>query len=143
MRTRATGTTATPGLWTVFSRLLPAALVAGVFVAAGLIHVTSRVLVVDVGYKRAKAEQQGRELTREHDRLKLELATLKSPTRLEKIAREQLAMVPPPPGAVLSLASPPPSPARAVTPVRSANVGEPVAPKPPTTQGRVARRDAP
>ena len=37
---------------------------------------------------------------REHDRLKLELATLRSPARLEAIAREKLSMGPPAPSAI-------------------------------------------
>ncbi len=90
----------------VLLRLAPPALVALCFAAVGIVHVSSRVLAVDVGYKLSRAEQLSRELQREHDRLKLELATLKSPARLEALAREQLQMVPPPAGAVLSVAQP-------------------------------------
>ncbi len=88
--------------------LLPWALLSGLFVAVGVMHVASRVLVVDLGYKLSKLEQEGRDLTREHDRLKLELATQRSPALLEKVAREKLKMAPPPAGAVFTVPGPSP-----------------------------------
>jgi cell division protein FtsL len=87
----------------VLLHLLPAVLLAALFAAVGILHVTSRVLVVDTGYRLSKAESEGRSLTRENDRLKLELATLKAPARLERLAREQLGMMMPPGSAVVSL----------------------------------------
>ncbi len=87
----------------VLMHLLPAVLLCALFVAVGILHVTSRVLVVDMGYRLSKAESEGRVLTRENDRLKLELATLKAPARLEKLAREQLGMAMPAGSAVVSL----------------------------------------
>lgn len=92
-------------LGVIFLELLPAALLCALFAAAGVVHVTSRVLAVDVGYRLSKLEHEGRELTRERDRLKLELATLRSPAKLERIAREKLGMVPPPPSAVITVRS--------------------------------------
>jgi cell division protein FtsL len=89
----------------ILFELLPAALLVGLFVSVGIMHVMSRVLVVDVGYKLSKLEQESRELTREHDRLKLELATLKSPARLEQLAREKLKMAPAPAGSVVTVPS--------------------------------------
>ena len=87
----------------VLLHLLPAVMLAALFAAVGILHVTSRVLVVDMGYRLSKAQSEGSSLTRENDRLKLELATLKAPARLEKLAREQLGMVMPPGSAVVSL----------------------------------------
>ena len=83
--------------------LLPAAILCALFATVGIVHVSSRVMVVDVGYKLSVLEQKSRELDREHDRLKIELATLKSPHRLELIARERLGMVAPPAGTVISV----------------------------------------
>src|SRR5690242_16857965 len=80
----------------VIVQLLPAFLVCGIFAAVGIMHVTSRVMVVGVGYELSTLEGENRDLTRENDKLKLELATLKNPQRLEKLAREQLQMAPPP-----------------------------------------------
>jgi len=88
---------------TVLLHLLPAVLLFALFAAVGILHVTSRVLVVDMGYRLSRAESEGHSLTRENDRLKLELATLKAPARLERLAREQLGMVMPPGSAVVSV----------------------------------------
>ncbi len=79
----------------------------------GILHVTSRVLVVDMGYRLSKAESESRSLTRENDRLKLELATLKAPARLERLAREQLGMAMPMGSSVVSLPPELPGPKRA------------------------------
>ncbi|HEX8701051.1 MAG TPA: cell division protein FtsL [Myxococcaceae bacterium] len=87
----------------VLLHLLPAVLLSALFVAVGILHVTSRVLVVDMGYRLSRAESESRTLTRENDRLKLELATLKAPTRLERLAREQLGMAMPAGSAVIAL----------------------------------------
>jgi cell division protein FtsL len=103
-------------LGVIFLELLPAALLCALFAAVGIVHVTSRVIVVDIGYKLSRLEQEGRALDRERDQLKLELATLKSPARLEKIARERLGMVPPPAGTVITLST---QPAKAISRGRS------------------------
>ncbi|ATB27827.1 cell division protein FtsL [Melittangium boletus] len=87
----------------VFLHLLPAVLLFALFAGVGILHVTSRVLVVDMGYRLSRAEAEGRDLTRENDRLKLELATLKNPSRLEKLAREKLGMSMPTGPAVIAL----------------------------------------
>ena len=88
----------------VLMHLLPAVLLFALVAAVGILHVTSRVLVVDMGYRLSKAQSEGNTLTRENDRLKLELATLKAPARLERLAREQLGMMMPAGSAVVSLA---------------------------------------
>jgi cell division protein FtsL len=87
----------------VLLHLLPAALLACLFVGVGVMHVASRVLVVDAAYRISRLEQKSRELSLSNDRLKLELATLKGPTRLERVAREQLGMVPAQSSAVISV----------------------------------------
>lgn len=97
----------------VVAELLPFVVLAVAFVGVGVFHVTARVMVVEAGYRLSRLETENRAMIRENDTLKLELATLKSPARLEKLAREQLGMTPPPPGAVLS-----PSRVKARTPPR-------------------------
>ncbi|NVJ06049.1 cell division protein FtsL [Myxococcus sp. AM001] len=89
----------------VLLHLLPAVCLFALFAAVGILHVSSRVLVVDMGYRLSREEAESRVLTRENDRLKLELATLKSPGRLERVAREQLNMAMPRGGAVVSLSA--------------------------------------
>jgi cell division protein FtsL len=90
----------------VLLHLLPAVLLFALFAGVGILHVTSRVLVVDMGYRLSRAEAEERALTRENDRLKLELATLKNPARLEKLAREKLGMSMPAGPLVISLPTP-------------------------------------
>ncbi|WNG34681.1 cell division protein FtsL [Archangium violaceum] len=87
----------------VLLHLLPAVFLFALFAAVGILHVTSRVLVVDMGYRLSRAEAEERALIRENDRLKLELATLKSPARLEKLAREKLGMAMPSGPVVIAL----------------------------------------
>ncbi len=82
-------------LGVIFFELLPAALLVVLFATVGIVHVTGRVLVVKVGYELSRLDSAGIDLQREHDRLKLELATLRSPARIEAIAREKLSMGPP------------------------------------------------
>jgi cell division protein FtsL len=89
-------------VWSTLRALLPPALLVLLFVVVGVVHVTSRILVVSAGYELSRIEAQHRRLSLENDRLKLELATLKSPARLERHAREKLGMGPPAPAAVLS-----------------------------------------
>ena len=88
-------------------QLLPAALLVAVFSGVGVMHVMSRVQVVDSGYRLSQLEQRSHALGLENDRLKLELATLKNPSRLERVAREQLGMAPPATGSVFTLSSTP------------------------------------
>ncbi|OJT27119.1 cell division protein FtsL [Archangium sp. Cb G35] len=91
----------------VLLHLLPAVFLFALFAAVGFVHVASRVLVVDMGYRLSKAETEERALIRENDRLKLELATLKNPARLEKLAREKLGMSMPAGSLVIALPAEP------------------------------------
>lgn len=86
----------------VLRHLVPPLFLFLLFAAAGVVHVTSRVMVVDTGYKLSRLEGEQRTLARENAKLRLELATLKSPARLEELARAKLGMAPPPPGSVLT-----------------------------------------
>jgi len=105
-----------PALRAVLGQLLPAVLLSLLFATVGVIHVTSRLLVVHAGYRLSALENDGRSLVRENDRLKLELATLRSPARLERIAREKLALGPPPAGSVIALSAPKARPSPAESP---------------------------
>jgi cell division protein FtsL len=94
-------------LWSVVRQLLPAFLLCAAFVGAGIVHASGRMLVVRTGYRLSELQSENRALTRENDRLRLELATLKGPGRLEKLAREQLGMGPP---AATAVVTGPPAP---------------------------------
>jgi cell division protein FtsL len=87
----------------IFLELFPAALAIALLAAVGIVHVTSRVLVVKVGYELSRLDGESTTLTRENDRLKLELATLKSPARLEGLARKDLNMAPPAAASIIHL----------------------------------------
>ncbi|MBX7096216.1 MAG: cell division protein FtsL [Myxococcaceae bacterium] len=87
----------------ILLELLPAALLVMLFAGVGIVHVTSRVLVVKVGYELSRLDQENATLERDRDRLKLELATMKSPARLESLARAELGLDAPKPGAIVHL----------------------------------------
>ena len=91
-RGRAGGATA------VLVGLALAAPLAGV----GVFHVWTRTRVQAAGYELGRLESEHRQLLAERDRLNIEVATLRSPGRLERFARERLGMAPPAPGAVVA-----------------------------------------
>jgi cell division protein FtsL len=90
-------------LWEV----LPFVLLWGAMVCLGVAYVSSHVMAVKMGYELSTLEQQNQKLQREHAELKLELTTLKSPMRLEKLAKERGGgMGAPLPGSVIRLEPP-------------------------------------
>jgi cell division protein FtsL len=86
-------------------RVLGAASLAALLGAVGVLHVWSRTGVTDAGYELARLETEHRRLASERDRLRIEVATLRAPGRLERFARERLGMAPPAPGAVVASVS--------------------------------------
>ena len=66
--------------------------VAALLVAACLFCVWSRLEVVRQGYANAAAAKQIKSLTAEQEKLRVEAATLRSPDRIEAIAKERLGM---------------------------------------------------
>jgi len=87
--------------------MLPVVLCFGLLGAVGILHVASRSQVVDAAYRLSALESESRTLALANDRLKLELATLKRPARLEALARGQLGMGPPDASVVDSVAARP------------------------------------
>ena len=79
------------------ARTAPAVLV---LAAVAVFHVWSRTQVVAAGYALGELQRDHVNLTSEHDRLRIEVETLRSPAALEKVARTRLGMAPPAPGAV-------------------------------------------
>jgi cell division protein FtsL len=86
-------------------RLARTALVVLLVAALGVFHVWARTRVVAAGYELGELQKEHVALTSEHDRLRIEVETLRSPALLEKVARTRLGMAPPAPGAV-SVAGP-------------------------------------
>lgn len=76
----------------ILLEILPAALAVLLLAIVGVMHVTSRVMVVKLGYELSRLDQKSTELQRENDALAVELATLTSPAKLAPLARQQLQM---------------------------------------------------
>jgi cell division protein FtsL len=73
------------------------------FVLLGLLHVWFRLQVVHMGYALSTTTQLQNQLEQENRELKLELASLTSPDRLEMMARKRLGLVSPEKGQVIVL----------------------------------------
>jgi cell division protein FtsL len=73
-------------------RLGPLLLASFLCLAGVGVYMWPRVQVVGLAYRMQTAEQRLRELVQERDQLRLELASLKDPQRIFRIATEQLGM---------------------------------------------------
>jgi len=76
------------GLSTFAAGTLACALIA----AAALLHAWVRTRVTEQGYALSRLSAEYRDLTREHESLQLEAAELRSPQRIEELARTRLSM---------------------------------------------------
>ncbi|MBN2538818.1 MAG: cell division protein FtsL [Deltaproteobacteria bacterium] len=72
------------------SRLIFVALV---FMAITLVYVWFRISITNIDYRIAEEMHHRDSLLEENGRLKVEIATLKSPRRIETIARTKLGMI--------------------------------------------------
>jgi len=72
-------------------------------VGVALLHVWLRLQVVQMGYVLSTTSKLQNELEQESRELKVELASLTSPDRLEAMARKRLGLVPPEKGQVIVL----------------------------------------
>jgi cell division protein FtsL len=73
-----------------------------VFLIGGsLFYVWSRIQVIRLGYEISSALKEEKALTEANKRLRLEIATLKSYARIEKVAVEELRMAKPKPEQVV------------------------------------------
>ena len=77
------------------SSFLPVLFLGLGLVAIALLHVWLRLQVVHLGYILSTTSKLRSQLEQENRELKVELATLTSPDRLEAIARSRLGMVEP------------------------------------------------
>ena len=89
--------------------LLPALLVCGALATTGIFHAWQRVEGIRLGYRLGEVTSEHRSLLRSNEHLRLELATLKAPSRIEKLARESFGMAPPRPGQVMVIRMGPPA----------------------------------
>ncbi len=72
-----------------------ALLVSSLIFAVGFFHVAGRVTVIQRGYALSDAARENRELVREQERLRMQVASLRVPSRIEAYARQRLGMAPP------------------------------------------------
>jgi len=84
-----------------FSFLLFSALLTLLFIGGSLFYVWSRIQVIRLGYEISDTLKKERGLTEANKKFRLEIATLKSYTRIEKIAVEELRMTKPKPDQVI------------------------------------------
>ena len=66
-----------------------------------LFYVWSRIRVIQIGYEISNALKEGKGFIDTNKKLRLEIATLKSYTRIERIAMEELRMAKPKPEQVI------------------------------------------
>lgn len=92
--------------------ILMAVLVCAAFTAVGIFHTWLRVERLTLGYELSRLFSEERALRREHERLRLEVATLEAPARIERIARQRLGMRPPKIHEVIVVREPPDAPAK-------------------------------
>jgi len=83
--------------------ILAIALLVGIVAVAALHRVAVRHSIVSLGYRISAEATRRHRLEEEKRRLKLELATLRAPDRIERLARERLGMVPPDPARIVTL----------------------------------------
>jgi len=70
-------------------------------IAGSLFYVWSRIQVIQLGYEISNAQKEERVLTEANKKLRVEIATLKSYARIEKLAVEELKMAKPRPEQVI------------------------------------------
>lgn len=84
------------------SRLLPFfTLFMLLLIGGSLFYVWSRIQVIQLGYEISNALKEERTLNGLNKKLRLEIATLKSYARIEKLAAEELGMAKPRPDQVI------------------------------------------
>ncbi len=72
-----------------------ALVLAVVFIACSLFYVWSHQQIISLGYEISQAGREEQELLQENKKLRLDLAALKSPGRIERIASRELGLVSP------------------------------------------------
>ena len=76
-------------------------LVLVILVTGAILHVHARLQEVHLGYDLSEAAQENRKLLVERRKLQVEVATLRSPRRLRKLASEKLGLMEPKPEQII------------------------------------------
>ena len=66
-----------------------------VFIGCSLFYVWSHNRIISLGYETSEAAREEQALQQENNRLRLELASLKAPGRIERMAQKELGLAPP------------------------------------------------
>jgi len=98
----------------VLRAVLGFALLAGLLI----LHAAGRIWVLEQGYELSRLRSEEQTLVRENGRLSLELTTLRTPARLERLSRGRHFMAAPGSGDILSEGGPVGLPERALAEVR-------------------------
>jgi cell division protein FtsL len=94
--------------------LLPVLVLVGMLLGASLFYVWCRLQAVHLAYQQTRSAVLIEKLEKENEELRGEVARLKSPERIERVAREQLGLGYPSPEQIRILdLEPGPAPARA------------------------------
>ncbi len=72
-----------------------------VFCIAAILHVRSRLAVVHLGYRLSRATKEHKQLQADYRKLQVEVATLRSPRRLRKLATQSLDLREPEPQQIM------------------------------------------
>ncbi len=83
------------------NRLLLLVLLMVFFIGGSLFYVWSRIQVIRLGYEISSALKEAKTLAEANKKLRLEIATLKSYARIERLAVEELRMTKPKPQQVI------------------------------------------
>jgi len=75
--------------------IFAALIVALLFIGCSLFNVWAHHQVISLGYKISQATQEEQKLLKENNKLRLELAALKSPKRIENMALKELGFINP------------------------------------------------
>lgn len=67
-------------------------IILAILTAVSIFHVWSRVKVVEYNLQLGESRKQIREMRQEHSRLKIEVASLKNPARIEMLAHHELGL---------------------------------------------------
>ena len=78
-------------------------LIMAIFIAEMLAYTWSRLQCIQIGYEISAETERQSELVAVQKKLGIELARLKSPKRIAKIAKERLGLAPPSPEQVISI----------------------------------------
>jgi cell division protein FtsL len=76
-------------------------LVVATLVFFALLFVWSRLEVIQMGYALSQSNQVYENLVKENQCLRVEVASLKSPSRIEKLAKEKLGLINPTQGKII------------------------------------------